>query len=100
MPPKIERKISCRCSKKDDFTELAAESSTKERIKRTYKVRISKEVFSPIKSYPEPTNLVRQGHQLNQSSLPCVSYAAVYEASKARSQMTNENADRTYLVFP
>jgi hypothetical protein len=38
--------MSCRCSKKDDFTELAAESSTKERMKRMYNVRISKGVFS------------------------------------------------------
>lgn len=42
----MERKISWRCSKKDDFTELAVESSTKERSNRTYKVRISNGIFS------------------------------------------------------
>ena len=59
IPPKIERKMSCRCSKKDDFTELAAESSTKERIRRMYRDRISEEVFSllisPIGTYKPGT---------------------------------------------
>ena len=58
IPPNIERKMSCRCSKKDDFTELAAESSTKERIKRMYRVRISKEAFSLLTS---PTRTYKPG---------------------------------------
>jgi hypothetical protein len=42
----MERKMSWCCSRKDDFTELAAESSTKVRMNRMYKVLISDGIFS------------------------------------------------------
>jgi hypothetical protein len=37
---------------------------------------------------------------LSQSSLPFVACEVIYEVSEARSQKTDEKADRTYLVFP
>jgi hypothetical protein len=54
----MERKISWRCSKNDDFTELVVESSTKERTNRMYKVRISNEIFSRTAN---PTGIHKPG---------------------------------------
>jgi hypothetical protein len=54
----MERKMSWRCSKNDDFTELAAELSTKERMNKMYKVRISDVIFS---SSANPTGIHKPG---------------------------------------
>ena len=46
------------CSKNDDFTELVAELSTKERMNKMYRVRISNVIFS---SSANPTGIHKPG---------------------------------------
>jgi len=102
--------MSWRCSKNDDFTTLAAESSIKERMNRIYKVRISKGILSRSADLTGThTDLVWRGHRRNWSFLLCVSWIAIYEASKVnvteiwmarwrkRALFSHENPSKTAL---